>query len=306
MHARVELLKRLTCREPGRADTSFTTVSFPRGDLTLQARCEELVVRLRFRTRLLGETLDTVRQGRCLPLWRETSVPRQYRAWFCRPPWPTDGPRQGPADCRTPRADRSRPAQAPGFPVRASATSFDLGATSSLPRCTSGRSSFGGVARSASDRPQLCRRRTLEPTRTRSRSAWMSIRRPITSGCVPWQPLGPSPSDLLCHRWQRHHRRLIGSDLVVRCAAQHPHAGVGLDEEAARWVLRSAGEETLRQGRIDRLSVALASGSVGLRITTFAPSVPRNAWQSAVRTGFRARHRPTARSPSQPSAFGAP
>ena len=48
----------------------------------------------------------------------------------------------------------------------------------------------------------------------------------------------------------------------------------------------------------------LASGSAGLQTITFAPRVPRNAWQSPVSSGLPARHRPTAPSPSHTSTRG--
>ena len=50
--------------------------------------------------------------------------------------------------------------------------------------------------------------------------------------------------------------------------------------------------------------IPLASGSAGLQINTFAPSTPRNAWQAAVSSGCRARHRPTAASPSHTNTRG--
>ena len=48
----------------------------------------------------------------------------------------------------------------------------------------------------------------------------------------------------------------------------------------------------------------LASGSAGLQMYTFTPSTPRNAWQAPVSSGARARHRPTAPSPSHTSVLG--
>ena len=81
--------------------------------------------------------------------------------------------------------------------------------------------------------------------------------------------------------------------------------------QPAIWALKSAGELKVRPGRNEvskwswkRSTMPLASGSAGLQMITFAPSTPRKAWVAAVSSGARARHRPTAPSPSHTSVLG--
>jgi hypothetical protein len=59
----VELLQAFAGREPGGADTSFTAVGFPGGDLALQAGGEELLIGPRLCAGALSETLDRRAQG---------------------------------------------------------------------------------------------------------------------------------------------------------------------------------------------------------------------------------------------------
>ena len=55
---------------------------------------------------------------------------------------------------------------------------------------------------------------------------------------------------------------------------------------------------------METLDQAFGFGSPGLQISTLVASVPRNAWQCPVSSGCRARHRPTAPSPSHTNTRG--
>ena len=79
----VELLQRLSCREPGGPDAAFTAVGFAGGDFALQTRRQELLVRPGLGAGPLGQPGHRFAQGRRLQARVRTPARRSRRGWRC-------------------------------------------------------------------------------------------------------------------------------------------------------------------------------------------------------------------------------
>ena len=129
---------------------------------------------------------------------------------------------------------------------------------------------------------------------------------------VAGQPRRGPPPGRRRDRRQGQHR---GRSAAIRSAGAQPSARRGRPVDR-REPLRQLGVEVrrgreppARQERGLQVAVGPLDQPLGLRVGRAAdhhpaPRVPRNAWHSAVSSGFPARHRPIAPSPSQTSARG--
>ena len=174
----VELLQRLAGREPGGADAAFAAVGLAGGDLALQAGDQELLMGPGLGAGPLGQPGHRLAQGRRLQRPGQErdlggQVPARRSCAAITPPRLVEAER-GVVVGQAALLDL-------GLGGRAAATSIRSRRSALAAATWSGRRWSGAWPRSARGRRPTC---PSQSTRTRSRSAMTSIRRPITAGCT--------------------------------------------------------------------------------------------------------------------------
>src|SRR4029450_12204460 len=131
---------------------------------------------------------------------------------------------------------------------------------------------------------------------------------------IAGQPHARAPPGSRRDRRQAQHRGPVGVDTVGRCTPERAmpppirplQPASELRVEVRRRDKAAAGRNEVSRYPLARSTSPLASGSAGSKITTFAPSTPRNACVASVSTVTRRRRLPTAPSPSHTNVWAPP